>query len=199
MEKNEKYTFWFLDLFRYASVRPDIIKVSCLFFCVMFELYAPALLFGQLKMSIFVNGIINGVSQLSTIPLLLCIVMTLSRPKGQMMIFTGTFIFGLAIAILSPETCHNCMDGTIGIVINILFFGFRFFSNLASNFFATTMTETFPAQIRNIAVFFLVSVGRLSSLLVPVLINIKVKYSITLMSIFCVFAVVGIIAAYFIR
>lgn len=139
----------------------------------MFELYAPMLLSSRLNMNIFSDGLINGVSQLITVPVLLAITTTLPRRKGQLIFIGFTFIFSTVLTILSPETCADCYHGTYGFLLVLFFFLYRFSANITSNFFANTLQETFSAQVRPLGVFFVIAVGRSSSLSIPYLYHIR--------------------------
>lgn len=165
----------------------------------MFELYAPVLLSSHLNMNIFSDGLINGAAQLVTVPVLLSITTTLPRRKGQVMFMGLTFCFSAILTVLSPETCMDCYHGGYGALLVVFFFLYRFSANITSNFFANTLQETFSAQVRPLGVFFVIAVGRSSSLSIPYLYHIRDEYGITLMSLFMIGALVGIFTGWLLR
>ena len=61
--------FSIIDLVRYDSLRKHLIPLGALKFLMMFIYYTPGLLLGQFAMSIYLNGIVNGISQICGIPL----------------------------------------------------------------------------------------------------------------------------------
>lgn len=157
------------------------------------------LLSSKLNMNIFWDGLINGVSQLITVPVLLAITTAMPRRKGQVLFIGLTFCFSSILTILSPETCLDCYHGGYGFLLVIFFFLYRFSANITSNFFANTLQETFSAQVRPLGVFFVIAVGRSSSLSIPYLYHIRDQYGITLMGLFTIGALIGIFSGYFLR
>lgn len=133
----------------------------------MFLLYAPVLLLDKLFSNIFLNGIINGLSQFITLPVLSIIIPRLSRRVGIMAMFGSFTVFTLFQFFINKQDCLTCNSVIQDIFILIFFFTARFFINLSSNFFVCILNETFPAQIRSISPLAIVGVGRLSTLTIP--------------------------------
>lgn len=95
----------------------------------MFLLYGPAILMQKLFSNIILSGIINGVSQLSTIPFLFSVNSNVNRREGLMAMFGLMAVFTFAQGLLpSSQTGAS-------LVLLVLFFVARFFINLNSNFF----------------------------------------------------------------
>jgi hypothetical protein len=157
------------------------------------------LLSSHLNMNIFSDGLINGVSQLVTVPVLLGITTKLARRKGQVLFMSLTFCFSAILALLSPETCRDCYHGGYGVLLVLFFFLYRFSANITSNFFANTLQETFSAQVRPLGVFFVIAMGRSSSLSIPYLYYMRKQYDVTLMTLFTVGALLGIFSGCFLR
>jgi hypothetical protein len=122
---------------------------------------------------------------------LFCINATLSRTKGMVIMFAGSTIFTLLQYIINRNDCLNCNSNLVTVFVLIFFFIARLFINLATNFFANSLNETFPAQVRSLCIFSVVGIGRLSTLIIPFLPLLKEKFS---MSYNLCFAIVGILA-----
>lgn len=167
LKKDHAHFFTFIDLLRFESLRTDFFKVGFSFFILMFLLYAPVLLLDKLFSNIFLNGIINGLSQFITLPVLSIIIPKLSRRVGIMTMFGSFTVFTLFQFFINKQDCLTCNSVIQDIFILIFFFTARFFINLSSNFFVCIMNETFPAQIRSISPLAIVGVGRLSTLTIP--------------------------------
>lgn len=138
---NDRHTnfFTFVDICRYPSLRGDFIKLSAVFFTLMFLMYCPALLLDKLFPNIFLNGLINGASQFVTIPVLLFLNGTLSRNKGLTIMFVGSALFSFLQFFMNKSGCLDCTSNLENMLILIFFFIGRFFVNLASNFFANSL------------------------------------------------------------
>lgn len=165
----------------------------------MFLLYAPVLLLDKLFTNIFLNGVINGLSQFATIPVLFKINPILNRREGLMGMFGLFALFTFFQFLINKNDCLNCNSSLQSIFILIFFFSARFFINLCSNFFSTSITETFPAQIRSICVCGVVGVGRFSTLTIPFVPYLKEHLSLSYNLLFGMIGLVGILSSYLMR
>ena len=95
----------------------------------MFLLYGPAILMQKLFSNIILSGIINGVSQLSTIPFLFSVNSNVNRREGLMAMFGLMAVFTFAQGLLPSS------QAGASVLLLVLFFVARFFINLNSNFF----------------------------------------------------------------
>jgi hypothetical protein len=180
MMKHEQQ-FSIMDVFRYPSVRWPFLQVALFFILMMFTVYGPALLLDQFAIDIFLDGFLNGISQLINIPLLLAYTDIYPRRQGQIICMFVSGVFAVISYFLLPESCVNCSQSVV-IWVQVVFFGFRFFIHLScSFFFATTINEIFPAQIRAVAVSCVIGSGRLGTLILPFLSKISADTHIPLM------------------
>jgi hypothetical protein len=177
----------------------DFLKTSFFFFVLMFLLYAPVLLLDKLFSSIFLNGIINGISQFATIPLLFKINPILNRRIGHMGMLGLFAIFTFLQFFINKNDCLNCSTLLQSVFILVFFFAARFFINLSSNFFSTSLNETFPAQIRSICVCGVVGVGRFSTLTIPFIPALKEHFSLSYNLIFGLIGLLGVLSGYLMR
>jgi hypothetical protein len=90
-------------------------------------------------MDIFVDGIINGVSQLLTFPILLYIATDFPRRKWLTIFFICATLFALAYYLMTSKDCPNCDPAIPEGVSLTVFFIFRFFIYLPTNFFSNTL------------------------------------------------------------
>lgn len=165
----------------------------------MFLLYAPAMLMQKIFSNIFTSGIINGFSQLITIPFLSYFNTKVSRRNGLIFMFGPTTLFTLIQFALNPTGCINCTSSLVSTLILVSFFIARFFINLDSNFFVNVINESFPAQIRSVSYCAVVGIGRLSTLIIPYVPKISQDLQLSYNFIFGVVGVMGLIASYFIK
>lgn len=94
----------------------------------------------QLNMDIFLDGLTNGLSQLITIPVLLIISEKYPRQKYMTIFMACSTLFAFIYFLASKEECTNCQTNQFIKWINLsIFFVFRFFTNLTSNFFSTIL------------------------------------------------------------
>lgn len=85
--------FTFIDIFKYGSLRGDFLKISFVFFILLFLQYAPIFLMQRLVPNIFIAGIANGLSQYASIPFLPYLNTNISRRPGLMVMFALTVLF----------------------------------------------------------------------------------------------------------
>jgi len=120
-------------------------------------------------MDIFVDGIVNGLSQLVTFPVLFVIAADFARRKWLVIFFCCATVFSFLNYLMTSHDCLNC-DSSIPEGLKLaVFFIFRFFIYLPTNFFNNTLNETLPAQLRPIGIYTIIGVGRISTLIIPFL------------------------------
>jgi hypothetical protein len=70
---------------------------------------------------------------------------------------------------LTEEITHHSPTGNL--IQSILLFFYRISCTIASFIVVVMLNETYPAQVRNLAIFFNISMGRSSTLLVPFVVS----------------------------
>ena len=90
--------FSIIDIFKFDSLRAHIIPLGALKFVMMFIFYAPGILLGQFAMNMYVNGFVNGLSQLSGIPLQLWL-LQYPRKYVTYLLFAWSAVFAVAMFI----------------------------------------------------------------------------------------------------
>lgn len=166
-EKNHSRVFSIIDLYRFKSLRANIIPLGTLKFMMMFIFYAPGLLLNQFDMNIYVNGVINAASQLCGIPI-----------QGFLLLYPRKFnnylLFGLSAVFavgmyLAQEISNHSQTGKV--IQSVVLFFYRISCTIASFIVVVMLNETYPAQIRNLAIFVNISFGRASTLFVPFVVS----------------------------
>jgi MFS transporter, OCT family, solute carrier family 22 (organic cation transporter), member 4/5 len=92
----KKRTFSILDLFRFKSLRFMTLILILLQCTIIFEFYAPALMLDQFNLSLFINGMVVGFSELISYPL--CYVM-ITRIKRKHAAY-GCFLMTLLCSVI---------------------------------------------------------------------------------------------------
>jgi hypothetical protein len=146
-----------------------------------------------------VDGLVNGISQLLTFPILFIIATDYPRRKWLTIFFICATLFCLTNYLMTSKDCLNC-NSSIGKGINLaVFFIFRFFIYLPTNFFMNSLNETLPAQVRVIGIYTIIGVGRISTLIIPFLTEFGDWLGVPLMLIFVVGSLLCVVASLFIR
>ena len=192
--------FSFVDLLRYGSLRREFIVLALLFFFIAVQLYAPAMLISEMKFNIHLLGLLNGLSQVLTIPFCLVMVVSYSRRKAQIIVISCSTILMLILYVLIPNGCFSCVSQPVMIVCClVLYFGTRFCSNLSSNLFSPLLNQTFPAQLNSTAIYSILAFGRLATIMIPYLPEIRDKWHFPLLLIFTLVGILGVITSFFIK
>ena len=166
-KKNHSQVFSIIDLYRYKSLRANIIPLGALKFMMMFIFYAPGLLLSQFDLNIYINGVVNAASQLCGIPIQGFL---LRYPRK----FTIYLLFGMSAMFavgmyLSQVLSNHSQAGQV--IQSVLLFFYRISCTIASFIVVVMLNETYRAQVRNLAIFVNISFGRASTLFVPFVVS----------------------------
>ena len=104
-------------------------------------------------------------------------------------------LFTLLQFLINKDDCISCGSTLQEVFLLLCFFGARYFINLSSNFYSTTLNETFPSQIRGICACGVVGVGRLSTLAIPFIPTLKEQMRLSYNMIFFIVGLLGILAS----
>jgi hypothetical protein len=80
---------------------------------MMFIFYTPGILLSQFAMNIYINGFVNGLSQLCGIPMQLWL-LKYPRKDVTYLLFASSAVFAVSMFI-SKELCTSCIDGETSI------------------------------------------------------------------------------------
>ena len=107
------------------------------------------------------------------------------------MIISTVFCF-LTFA-LAPTDCFNCNHSWKFVFTLVSFFIIRIVGNLTSLLFASSLQETFPAQIRSLGIYGVIAIGRVATLIIPYQQKLKESNGVSLMLQYGVISIVGIV------
>lgn len=133
----------------------------------MFIFYAPGLLLNQFDLNIYINGVVNAASQLCGIPIQ-GFLLRYPRKFNSYLLFGCSAVFAVAM-YLSQELSNHSQAGQV--IQSIFLFFYRISCTIASFIVVVMLNETYPAQIRNLAIFVNISFGRASTLFVPFVVS----------------------------
>jgi hypothetical protein len=160
-KKKHARVFSIVDLVRYKSLRSHIIPLGLLKFMSMFIYYAPGLLLNQFSMSIYTNGFVNALAQLCGIPIQQ-LLLKYERKMSGYLLCSSAAVFALAMWVV-----QEFEGGEGSLADTVLLFLYRICCTIATFIVVVMLNETYPSQVRNLAIFVNISFGRSSTLLVP--------------------------------
>ena len=167
-------------------------------FIFFFLLYGPPFVLDQLNMDIFMLSLINVASQFITFPVFAYFIET-PRRVTQIQIYIAATVFSFLVFALAPDDCFKCNQGWKLAFTLIFFFISRILVNLVGELMQSSLNETFPAQIRSLGIYGVMTMARLSSIIIPYLTKLKQASGIPLLLQFAVMTLLAIVPAFLIR
>lgn len=165
--KKHARVFTIVDLVRYKSLRAHILPLGALKFLMMFIYYAPGLLLNQFNLDIYVNGLVNALSQLAGIPIQQ-LLLQYERKMSSYLLFTCSAVFAVGMWLVKDLAEGEGASTAASVV---LLFLYRICCTIVSFIVVVMLNETYPAQVRNLAIFVNISFGRSATLLVPFVVS----------------------------
>ena len=99
-----------------------LIIVQC---TVIFAFYAPALMLDKFNLSLYINGLVVGVSEIISYPVAYVMITRITRKKTAYGCFATTFICSVVLIFIWDQGNDNAsIAGSIGVLV--LIFVFRF-------------------------------------------------------------------------
>jgi hypothetical protein len=163
--KKHARVFSIVDLVRYKSLRSHLLPLGVLKFIMMFIYYAPGLLLNQFDMSIYVNGVVNGFAQICGIPVQ-HFLLKFQRKFSSYLLFTSSAVFAVGMWV-----AQELGEDHGSPVQSVLLFFYRICCTIVSFIVVVMLNETYPAQVRNLAIFVNISFARSATLLVPFVVS----------------------------
>ena len=195
LEKH-KSQYSILDVLYYGSVRRDFLILGVLDMITLFNLIGPSLLLSSFHFSVYALALLNGASSLVCLPIIFATVDSQPRTRTMVIMFAATTLFAAILIFVTPKDNVPLTDNLAFLGV---FFMFRFCANLKAKFFTCCWNESFPAQVRHIAIYGVAVIASLSRLPIPYLNDLKEALHIPFMLIFTVALVIGSILSFFIR
>lgn len=159
---------------------------------IIFEFYAPALMMDNFKLSLFINGLVIGLSELIAYPICYVLIMRSKRRHIAYGCFGITFVCSIILLFLWNQDDENPDIGSsIGVLIFI--FIFRFAISVQYTFFYIYFNELYPTQIRVIGTSLVSVMGGIIVTLAPEIIDFFLQRSYPIMILFAVFSGLGVI------
>ena len=92
---------------------------------VTFAFYAPALLLAQFKMSLYIGGLVVGMSELISYPLCFLMITRITRKMTAYVCFAITFACSIILIFVWDQGSDNASLGSsIGVLVLIFIFRF---------------------------------------------------------------------------
>lgn len=149
--------------------------------------------------NVFVSGMVNGLSFLTTIPFLTYINENVKRRYSSMLSVGLTAFFIFLQYLVNPQGCISCLKGPKYVLMLVLFFISRFFVNLYANLYLNMLNEAFPSQVRAIGVGMAGIIGWFSVILVPYLPRMLALASIPYNIFFTFLGLLGVLSGFMLR
>lgn len=186
-----------MDLFVFPSTRFITIWVILLCFTCNFIYLAPTLITDQFGFDFYLNGVILNASELLTYFVSYFCITRLPRRTFNLVSMTIVFLSCLLLAFLSSNSIctHDCFNPKV-VASLVAFFVMRFFLSFFYQLLYIYITELFPVQIVGSALGLSFLVGSSLNPFTPGFLDLLKRKHFPVMSVFCFFAVVGVIGSY---
>ena len=167
LAETRKYTF--LDLFRYASVRVQVLSASYVKFVLMFVMYGTNFAMNQFGFGVYTNQLLVAVAEISSYALYpVAIKYVRRRVALGVLAFCFNLFCVLFVFFPVPDSCKDdnvfCAQKYLQISS---FCVARFCSSLFFAMLSMYYPEIFPTSIRGMATMFIRAVGVSGSILSP--------------------------------